>query len=147
MKTKPWSKLQKEIENLFVDDLHVKIQCRAYRMKSQRGCSDLPRYWITLDKETIFDYPKDFPDLRDNYPYFSDVSEISKLIREYIDTPVIDLLHKEFNDPWKLTSILLAADRRIGRRRLEELRDRLRTLVSMKVFEMRIDILKKMERH
>jgi len=30
-------------------------------MRSQNGGStDLPRYWITLDKNVIWDYPKDF---------------------------------------------------------------------------------------
>ena len=31
-------------------------------MDSRWGGTDLPRYWITLGKEIIFDYPKDFLD-------------------------------------------------------------------------------------
>ena len=56
------------------------------------------------------------------YPYTDVISEISNLIREYIDTGKEELLNKEFiNDKWELTNILKAADRRIGKRRLNEL--------------------------
>jgi hypothetical protein len=37
------------------------------------------------------------------------------LLREYIDTPVTELLRKRFErDLWRLTAILKAADRRLG---------------------------------
>jgi len=134
---KPWSKLQREIEKLFTDELSIRIQCRAYRMDSQRGSTDLPRYWITLGKDIIFDYPKDFPPANASYPYLTDVSSISRLIRDYIDTPVDDLLIKEFEDPWGLIEIFLAADRRIGRRRLRELGEKLSSDAAKLVLEKR----------
>ena len=59
-KIRPWSKLQKEVYLLVDPKLEFQIHCVAYRMCSQWGSTDLPRYWITLDKETIFDYPKQF---------------------------------------------------------------------------------------
>ncbi|MDE6690614.1 MAG: hypothetical protein K2K04_01465 [Clostridia bacterium] len=50
------------------------------------------------------------------------MSDISDLIREYIDTPTDELFDKKFGtDKWKLTEILKAADKRIGKRRLDEL--------------------------
>ena len=134
---RPWSKLQKEIEKLFADELLLRIQCRAYRMDSQRGSTDIPRYWITLGKRIIFDYPKDFPAGRESYPYLTDVSSISRLIRDYIDTPVDDLLSKQFDDPWGLVEIFLAADRRIGKRRLRELGEKLSSDAAKLVLEMR----------
>ena len=134
---KPWSKLQREIEKLFTDELSIRIQCRAYRMDSQRGSTDLPRYWITLGKDIIFDYPKDFPPANASYPYVTDVSSISRLIRDYIDTPVDDLLIKEFEDPWGLIEIFLAADRRIGKRRLRELGEKLTSDAARLVLEKR----------
>ena len=134
---KPWSKLQREIEKLFTDELSIRIQCRAYRMDSQRGSTDLPRYWITLGKDIIFDYPKDFPPANASYPYLTDVSSISRLIRDYIDTPVDDLLIKEFEDPWGLIEIFLAADRRIGKRRLRELGEKLSSDAAKLVLEKR----------
>jgi len=134
---KPWSKLQREIEKLFTDELSIRIQCRAYRMDSQRGSTNIPRYWITLGKDIIIDYPKDFPGAKASYPYHTDVCSISRLIRDYIDTPVDDLLSKEFEDPWGLIEIFLAADRRIGKRRLRELGEKLSSDAAKLVLEKR----------
>jgi len=120
-----WSKLQKEIEQLFAKGVDLRIQCRAYRMASQRGATALPRYWITHGKDIVWDYPREFGNLAEDYPYLTDIGAISDLIREYIDTPVDQLLVKPFNDRWHLTEIFLAADRRIGRRKLEQLRKQL----------------------
>lgn len=120
-----WSKLQREIEQLFAEGVDLRIQCRAYRMASQRGSTDLPRYWVTLGKEVIWDYPRDFGNLTEDYPYLTDIGAISGLIRDYIDTPVEHLLVKPFNDQWHLTEILLAVDRRIGRRKLGQLSKKL----------------------
>ncbi len=89
-------------------------------MKSERGSTGLPRYFITLDKDVVFDYPKQFvnkklPDemlkysidknvtlkVQELYPYVTEISDISDLFREYIDTPINDLYEKEFkSDEW-----------------------------------------------
>jgi hypothetical protein len=146
-----WSKLQKEIYDLISPDIKFQIHCVAYPMRSQYGSTDLPRYWITLGKEIIWDYPKDFGlnkiewtpqnPFVDRYPYQNDVSEISELIREYIDTPRNELFDKEFkNDKWGLTCILKAADRRIGMRRLNELaKQATNNTASIKVIKYRIE--------
>jgi len=120
-----WSKLQREIYNLIDGSLNFQIHCSVYRMQSQFGGTDLPRYWITLDKDIIFDYPKQFVNNpvshiegADNeytvgyvYPYMTNISDISDVIREYIDTPLSTLLSKEFTfDKWGITDILKAAD-------------------------------------
>jgi hypothetical protein len=50
---------------------------------------------------------------------------MSNIIREYIDTPISELLVKSFeNDHWGLTGILRAADYRIGKTRLLILKGR-----------------------
>jgi hypothetical protein len=124
-------------------------------MDSQRGTSDLPRYWITLNKETIWDYPKYFLNqsmgdsysgrhltLINTYPYGSDISDISKLLNEYIDTPKEELLNKHFeNDKWGLINILKAADRRIGERRLSELKRKMYNKAARKIINARINKL------
>jgi hypothetical protein len=115
-------------------------------MKSQRGRTDCPRYWITLDKEIIWDYPKDFIDLKHPqrkpgycYPYGTDISNISSLFREYIDTPKEELLTKHFKkDHWGLINILRAMDRRIGTRRLSELKRKTSNKAALAVLEARI---------
>jgi hypothetical protein len=116
-------------------------------MNSQLGSSDLPRYWITLDKETIWDYPKQFvgrahPSRAQTkwYPYTTDVPDISNLIREYIDTPKEELFDKEFtSDHWGLTNILKASDKRIGNRRLPSLKKRLKNKAALKIIEARMN--------
>lgn len=142
-----WSKLQKELYLIVDPEINFQIHCVPYRMKSNWGGTDLPRYWITLGKEIIFDYPGQFVDMdeelgfwRDGihwyrsivnrtrggfYPYENDASQLSRLIREYIDTPKNDIFDRDFDmDFWGMTDILRAADRRIGARRLEALRGR-----------------------
>jgi hypothetical protein len=117
---KRWSKLQRELYKLVAQELDFQIHCTVYPMHSQYGNTGLPRYWITLNKEIIWDYPKQFADMPTHqhmlkgYPDTTDISDISDLIREYIDTPTDDLLAKHFeNDHWGLANILRAADRRV----------------------------------
>ena len=53
---KPWSKLKKELVKLWDDSINLDIHQSVYRMDSERGSTDLPRYFITLNKEIIFDF-------------------------------------------------------------------------------------------
>lgn len=159
-KIRPWSKLQKEVYLLVDSKLDFQIHCVAYRMCSQWGSTDLPRYWITLGNETIFDYPKQFihsegPDENSRiayealsiYPYSSETSEISNMLREYIDTPLSELMTKKFEgDHWGLTAILRAADRRIGQRRLAELAEIVSNPAAQKILKQRINKYKENER-
>ena len=157
---KPWSKLQKQLYLLIDPSIDFQIHCNAYRMKSQRGTTSLPRYCIVLNKEIIFDYPKDFlsnlipregsrelrttgtstwllnSDLtvKDLYPYYTEVQNISCVIREYIDTPVNELFDKIFeNDKWGLTDILKAADKRLGKNKLIQIKQETKSKNVLKV--------------
>ena len=142
-KERSWSKLGRDIRALFAPNLPLRIHCVAYALNSKEACGStrFPRYWITLGKETIFDYPKHFMEcvvhspsdceknrygeeagmLKHNYPYENGVSDISRLIRDYINRPKETLLEPFENDLWGLIEILRAADRRIGKRRLQEM--------------------------
>lgn len=152
-----WSKLQKEVYLITDPTIDFQIHCSTYRMQSQRGSTSLPRYWITLNRKVIFDYPKQFlkqpitqieerwcrdldsNTLIDMYPYYTNISDISNLIRQYLDTPKAELFSKEFvNDRWGLTNILKAADRRIGKRRLDELARRSANPVVQQIISVRI---------
>lgn len=149
-----WSKLQRELYRIVAPDIGLQIHCSRYRMQSQYGKTDLPRYWITLKDEIIFDYPKQFVGedgairtLREKepwdghgYPYVTDISEISKMIREYIDTKKDEVFEKPFeNDYWGLTDILKAADRRNGKRRLESLKEKTDSEAANKIIELRLE--------
>ena len=116
---KRWSKLQSELYKVIDPTINFQIHCSVYRMGSRWGSSDLPRYFITLDNEIIFDYPKQFINekkelknlSRDSiamtYPYNNDISDISDLFKEYLNTPKEELLDKHFhNDYWGLISEL-----------------------------------------
>ena len=123
---KRWSKLQHELHALFVPGLRLDIQCRVYRVASAHGQTDLPRCWACLGRQTIWDYPKDFPESGNDYPCVTDISTISDLLRLYIDTPRSHLLHRVFaDDRWGITDIMKTADRRLGLRRLEGMRHEL----------------------
>ena len=150
-----WSKLQKELYLIIDPNIDFQIHCSVYRMQSRMGSTDLPRYWITLNKEIIFDYPCQFVNaegeiknfapnaLSIHYPYNSDIRDISHLIREYIDTPKTELMNKHFeNDYWGLINILKAADKRIGYRRLEILRKKTGNRAAQKVIAARAHIKK-----
>lgn len=118
-----WSKLQKSLYLIVSDKVDFQIHCSVYRMNSQRGSTDLPRYWITIGKEIIFDYPKQFITTEENknYPYETQISDISNCIREYIDCPFNLLPEKKFeNDLWDLTDILKVVDKRLGKEKLND---------------------------
>ncbi len=104
-------------------------------MDAVYGTTGIPRYWITLGKEIIWDYPKQFVSLGYldrhllerpypfRWPYATDISEISCLIREYLDTPRSQILSKPFaHDIWGIVNILRATDRRVGSRQWEALK-------------------------
>ena len=144
-----WSKVQRELYKIVSVDINFQIHCTVYPMNSQYGSTDLPRYWITLNKEIIFDYPKQFATsdgtvrnltrFEAGYPYTTDISDITDLIREYIDTPKEELLTKIFSrDFWGLVNILRAADRRVGMRRLNELKKKTNNIAAHKVIEARL---------
>lgn len=148
---KKWSKLQKKLYLIIDQKIGFQIHCSKYRMKSQNGSTDLPRYWITLKDEIIFDYPKQFINKNGAintmshdkpnkyYPYVTDISAISDLIQSYIDTPKDDVFDKHFeNDYWGLINILKAADRRIGTRRLKLLKRKTNNKAAIKIIELRL---------
>ena len=114
----------------------------------------MPRYFITLAGEIIFDYPKDFVlksgdvkslaqgALTKIYPYGNDISDIGELIREYIDAPKEELFAKHFGaDEWGLANILKAADKRIGKRRLQILAKNKKNQAMQKVIAARLEAL------
>ena len=139
---KRWSSLQRELYKIIDDKINFQIHLSVYRMNSGRGSADLPRYWITLDKEIVFDYPKQFIIANDDetvlYPYQTDVPEISDLIREYIDTPKSEVFEKKFlNDKWGLSDILKSADKRFGKKKLQLLQKETTSSAARKIIAQR----------
>ena len=145
-----WSKLQRDLYKIIDGNINFQIHCVRYPMDSFYGSTDLPRYWITIGKEILWDYPKDFvvacggtKNYIDRYiatyPYSNDISDISNLLREYIETPKEILFEKHFeNDKWGLINILKAADRRIGKRRLVKLKKKTHNIAAYKIISHRL---------
>jgi hypothetical protein len=112
---KRFSKLKKQIENLFEPDLNMEFCCNSYPMRSRTGYAhnSIPRFYIKLGKEIIWDYPKNKSAKKEEYGYWASNNGISALVRNYIDTPVEELLNKDFKSD--LTDLFKAADRRLGK--------------------------------
>lgn len=125
---KSWSKLQARLYNLMEPAVNFQIHCALYEMKSLGHYgSRLSRYFITVDKEIVFDYPKDMElDKKYIYLWNSDVDKISNLIEEYIQRPKEELFEDFPNDKWGIVDILRACDRRVGKKRLQILAERTR---------------------
>ncbi len=124
---KRWSKLQSRLYNLMDSDAEFQIHAALYEMNSNDAYhgNKLPRYFITIGKEIVFDYPKDFDTTEkydfNSYPWDTDMRDISDLVEAYIERPVEELMLPFDDDKWGLTDILRACDRRIGKRRLKEM--------------------------
>lgn len=125
---KRWSKLKSKVEALFVKKLPLRVHCTAIR-KTWENDGSLPEqlgvFTIRLEKEVIWDFPKQFVDYSTGYPdggnhYSYSVADINNTLREYIDTPKDELLTKQFSgDHFGITDILKCADRRLGTKKIE----------------------------
>lgn len=144
--SKRWSKLQSRLYNIIDPDINMQIHCSLYEMNSNDGWhgNKLPRYFITIDKEIVFDYPKDFDNTKkygfNSYPWDTDISGISNVIEEYIQSPKDKILKEFSNDKWGITDILRVCDRRIGKRRLRQLIDSTSNEVLLKIIHKRLNI-------
>lgn len=125
--SKRWSKLQSRLYNLMEPEVDFQIHMALYEMNSNDGYhgNKLPRYFITIGKEIIFDYPRDFDTFGkygfNSYPWDTDIGDISNLIEEYIECPENDLMKPFEKDKWGLIDIFRVCDRRIGKRRLRKI--------------------------
>ncbi|HMU12941.1 MAG: hypothetical protein JST41_11785 [Bacteroidetes bacterium] len=136
--SRPFSKLKKQVEALFVPGLDLRVDCFVHAHRTQRSEVRVPRYTLKLGEETIWHFPGDLPLKRETphvWPYMVD---ISGLLRAYLDTPVdallshrfeqeqVDLFHQGCREDGQhilsfgleLTPVLIAADRRLGRAKL-----------------------------
>lgn len=142
--SKRWSKLQSRLYNLMDPTIDFQIHCALYEMNSNNGYhgNKLPRYFITVGKKIVFDYPKDFDTTRNygfnSYPWDSEISEISEVIEEYIQCPESQLMAKFENDNWGITDILRVCDRRIGKRRLHKLKNTIKDEMLLEIIEKRL---------
>lgn len=141
--SKRWSKLQTRLYQIMDSDIDFQVHCALYEMNSNDGYHSckLPRYFITVNKEIIFDYPKNFDTSQkygfNSYPWDTDISDISDIIEEYIECPVKDIMEKFENDRWGITDIFRVC--RVGKRRLYKLRDTIQDEIMLKIIYLRLN--------
>ena len=117
-----WSQLKGLLEALWDENLDLKMHCTVHR--GPDGLA-IGRYWIVFKGQTIWEEPRDVASFLKAGRGNSVATEITAVLRQYLDTPKDELLSAAFpGDRWGLTEVLLAADRRIGKRRLVELKSK-----------------------
>ena len=119
--THPWSKLQSALYKVIAKETSFQIHCCAY---DTGECIPLPRYWITIGKDIVWDFPKNA--IRDigDWNFYDETKGISRLIKAYVDCPKNELFSFPFYDRWKMLPFLQACDRRIGKRQLKKMLER-----------------------
>lgn len=132
-----WSRLQRKLEDLFDPKLNLRIFCTVHR--SDKG-GPIGRYWITLDKEIIWEVPKRVAPLLSEGRGDESAPQITELLRNYLDFSPEALCAESFElDSWGLFEILRSADRRVGKRRLEALRKRANSEIAQHIMKLRLD--------
>lgn len=140
---KRFSKLQQRLYNIVDPKLNFQIHYALYEMNSNNGYhgNKLTRCFITIGKDIVFDYPKN-TDYSGNYgikyAYDPDISDISVLIDEYIECSLDNIMNQFENDKWGITDILRVCDRRIGKRRLQKIKDNTSDPVLLDIINKRL---------
>ncbi len=112
----------KKLYDLFDPHINLQVHCAVYPGGGKSCRNGIPRFWVTLDGAVILDCLHDYmvlwknKDLRlGNLPMEPDVALCCGTVIQYFNAPVDKLF--ELQDRFGLTDILLAADRRVGKRR------------------------------
>lgn len=138
MRLRRWSKLQKRIYAVRDPQLNLQIHCVVYRHDNIVGQGLIPRYFVTLNGEIIFDFPKDFPISDIDFQQYAHrpdgegermaevykrspeaVSDISCALDQYLNADQVTRL--TIKDYWGILDIIRAADRRVGVRQWDRL--------------------------
>lgn len=136
----PWKEIKNQLEAN--TDPKLRVEFRATPASLEEPESPMIRYWITLDGETIWDFPKDFPCVAESQTRTLQCSrQVLELLIEYLKTEPEQLLNKRFaknilsnlgfrnyanlpeplpSVPLHLVELLLACDRRLNKEHLAE---------------------------
>ena len=86
LSNKRWSKLQARVYSMVEPTVPFQIHYIAYPMRSQRGSTLIPRCYITIGQEIIWDFPHDFPSACvDPYSACVECLPIASILREWTD--------------------------------------------------------------
>lgn len=122
-----FNNLKKDLYNILDVSTGFSFNCSSYNITNAQTNSTmtLPRWSIALGrgthKEVIWDFPRDFMGyggFLQNYPHDGCVDSINAIIKEYINTPVNEVINKDFGYVDRcigLSTILISADKRINK--------------------------------
>jgi len=127
---KRWSRLYREIRRFFAAGLDLDIHAVAYPMDSNYGHDKkIPRFWVTMGKEILWDWPALPPHNGNQYWVYREVVEAIPIsLRAHIDrTMQVNIAAwlaspQEYDwselrqPPPSLIEILVCADRRLGKK-------------------------------
>ena len=136
-----WSKLQKQLYKIMDSTVKFQMHCSVFKTKSawnagqKAGISkkkeSIPHYWITVNGETVWDFPNNYIDndslvdgftLKEVYFYPDNYNWIADVLRNYINTPKEQLLTIKFdNDKFGLVDVLRKYDRRISKHKRKDM--------------------------
>lgn len=119
------------MHGIFDTNIRLQFHCAVYRIPGHVD-TVCPRYYLMLNGEIIWDWPKDYSgDLSYEEMYLvyrSSASDLSELIAEYLNADRRTALN--LKDGWGIFDILRASDRRIGRRQWDGLLENINPKVS-----------------
>lgn len=136
---KRWSRLKRDIESLMSDKVNFEIFANSYKNGIGQA---LPRIYVSINKKIIWDWPKDFfsndSTMTGNevYLFTNNTSKVTQSIRDYINTPIQKL--SENSDPYNLYPILFLCDRRVGKRKLLNLKDAIFDPTLQEIIDIRL---------
>ena len=135
-----WSKLQKQLYNIMDPTVNFQMHCSVYNPHSVKCSGTIPRFWITIDKKVVWDFPNMFLDelgnvyrdwthineypwtIRETYFFSNNYTWVSDVIRSYINTPKTKLLKVDFEkDKFGLVDTLKKYDRRISKNKRKKM--------------------------
>lgn len=121
-----WSQIQRKLYDLIDPNLKLQVHCAVYPGGGRTCLNGIPRFWVKLGGEVIFDCLHDYMFMWQdknfdigNLPLEDDIAWCCGIVIRYFQAPVDCLM--TLHDRFGLTDILLAADRRIGKRRWPEI--------------------------
>ena len=121
-----WSQIQRKLYDLIDPNLKLQVHCAVDPGGGRTCLNGIPRFWVKLGGEVIFDCLHDYIFMWQdknfdigNLPLEDDIAWCCGIVIRYFQAPVDCLM--TLHDRFGLTDILLAADRRIGKRRWPEI--------------------------
>jgi hypothetical protein len=132
-----FSQLQSRLYLITAPELDIQFHCEVYRMKSQRGSSDLPRLYFKSGKEIVWDYPRDFE--TEYYPYTPEATRINNIVGDYLQAaPSTIQTYSHPEDKYGLVDLLKVIDRRVGKRRLTKMKTEVKRWNALQLLKNRL---------